>query len=103
MLSFQLCGDRRNPGLSFSDIAFCLPANPMSDRSQSVIDSSGNARKMLPQECEALQGFPRGHTGVAYRSKAITDGLRHKSVGNSMAVNCMSLLGERISSVRGDP
>jgi len=29
---FQLCGDRDNPSVSTSDKAYCLPANPMSDR-----------------------------------------------------------------------
>ena len=33
---FQLCGDRDNPSVSVSDTAYCIPANPMSDRGQSV-------------------------------------------------------------------
>ena len=33
---FQLCGDRDDPSVSFSDRAFCIPANPMSDRGQAV-------------------------------------------------------------------
>ena len=33
---FQLCGDRDNPSLSVSDTAYCIPANPMSDRGQAV-------------------------------------------------------------------
>jgi hypothetical protein len=33
---FQLCGDRDNPSVSTSDIAYCIPANPMSDRGQAV-------------------------------------------------------------------
>lgn len=33
---FQLAGDRDDPSVSTSDIAYCLPANPMSDRSQAV-------------------------------------------------------------------
>jgi hypothetical protein len=36
-VAFQLNGDRHNPGVSVSeDVAFCLPANPMSDRGQAV-------------------------------------------------------------------
>lgn len=34
--AFQLCGDRKDAGLSFSDKAYCVPVNPMSDRGQSV-------------------------------------------------------------------
>ncbi len=33
---FQLAGDRDNPSVSVSDKAYCLPANPMSDRGQGV-------------------------------------------------------------------
>lgn len=32
----QLCGDRDNPSVSVNDIAYCIPANPMSDRGQAV-------------------------------------------------------------------
>ena len=35
-ICFQLCGDRDNPSVSTSDNAFCIPANPMSDRGQAV-------------------------------------------------------------------
>lgn len=35
--ALQACGDRRNPGISISDeAAYCIPANPMSDRCQIV-------------------------------------------------------------------
>ena len=33
---FQLCGDRDNPNISVSETAYCIPANPMSDRGQAV-------------------------------------------------------------------
>lgn len=33
---FQLCGDRDDPSVSVSDNAYCIPANPMSDRGQAV-------------------------------------------------------------------
>ena len=35
-ICFQLCGDRTNPSVSTSYKAYCLPANPMSDRGQAV-------------------------------------------------------------------
>ncbi len=35
-ICFQLCGDRDNPSVSVSDNAYCIPANPMSDRGQAV-------------------------------------------------------------------
>ena len=33
---FQLCGDRNDPSVSVSENAYCVPANPMSDRGQAV-------------------------------------------------------------------
>lgn len=33
---FQFCGDRDNHSVSVSDNAYCIPANPMSDRGQAV-------------------------------------------------------------------
>ena len=35
-ICFQLCGDRDNPSVSTSETAYCIPANPMSDRGQAV-------------------------------------------------------------------
>ena len=35
-LAFQLAGDRDNPSVSVSETAFCLSANPMSDRGQAI-------------------------------------------------------------------
>jgi DNA (cytosine-5)-methyltransferase 1 len=40
-LAFQLAGDRDNPSVSVSETAFCLPANPMSDRGQAVAQPIG--------------------------------------------------------------
>ena len=56
-------------------------------------------RRLTPEECEKLQGFPPGYTAVPYRGKIAADGPRYKALGNSMAVNCMRWLGERIESV----
>ena len=35
-ICFQLCGNRDNPSVSTSETAYCIPANPMSDRGQAV-------------------------------------------------------------------
>lgn len=35
-ICFQLCGDRDDPSVSVSATAYCIPANPMSDRGQAV-------------------------------------------------------------------
>ena len=62
-------------------------------------------RRLTPKECERLQGFPDDHTKIAWKGKApddCPDGPRYKAIGNSMAVNCMEWIGERISAVNED-
>lgn len=56
-------------------------------------------RRLVPEECEALQGFPRHYTLVPYRGKPAADGPRYKALGNSMAVNVMRWIGLRIQAV----
>lgn len=56
----------------------------------------GAARRLTPMECERLQGFDDGHTDVPWGRCGAPDGRRHKSLGNSMAVNVMVWLGLRI-------
>ena len=60
-------------------------------------------RRLTPEECESLQGFPRGFTKIPYRGKSedkCPDGPRYKALGNSMAAPCMKWLGERIQQVQ---
>ena len=67
---------------------------------QSCIAQPWAVRRLTPVECERLQGFPDGYTDVPYRRRNWTpDGPRYKALGNSMAVNCMEWIGERIAEV----
>ena len=59
-------------------------------------------RRLLPEECEALQGFPKNHTRISWRGKPpeqCPDGPRYKAIGNSMATNVMKWIGRRIQLV----
>lgn len=59
-------------------------------------------RRLTPLECERLQGFPDGHTLIAWKGKPIEecpDGPRYKAIGNSMAVPVMRWIGKRIAAV----
>jgi len=56
-------------------------------------------RRLVVEECEFLQGFPRGYTAVPHRGKTAADGPRYKALGNSMAVPCMAWIGSRIQMV----
>jgi len=56
-------------------------------------------RRLMPVECERLQGFPDGHTDIPWKNKEIgetPDGPRYKAIGNSMAVPVMRKIGEWI-------
>jgi DNA (cytosine-5)-methyltransferase 1 len=67
--------------------------------SKSYIAESWAVRRLTPTECERLQGFPDDFTNVPYRGKPAADGPRYKALGNSMAVNCMRWIGQRIAAV----
>lgn len=60
-------------------------------------------RRLLPVECERLQGFPDDWTNIPWRGKPAPDGPRYKSMGNSMAVPVMRWIGQRLDRVaKGD-
>ena len=64
-----------------------------------AIPNGWAVRRLTPTECERLQGFPDGHTAITHRGKPAADGPRYKACGNSMAVNVMRWLGERIEYI----
>lgn len=70
--------------------------------SRSYIAQPWAVRRLTPEECEALQGFPRAFTRIPYRNKPADkcpDGPRYKALGNSMAVNVMQWVFQRIRMV----
>ena len=73
---------------------------PLRSQKQSAHETP-KVRKLIPEECEFLQGFPRNHTHVPYRNKPATDGPRYKAIGNSMAVPCMAWIGSRLTALMG--
>lgn len=83
------------------DVAFARTAPNGGGRAQerNVLTPDWAVRRLTPRECERLQGFPDNFTAVPYRGKPAADGPRYKALGNSMAVNVMRVLGERIAMV----
>lgn len=60
-------------------------------------------RRLTPREAERLMGFPDDFTLIPWRGKEAEncpDGVRYKALGNSIAVNVISFIGERIEAVR---
>lgn len=69
-------------------------------------------RRLMPVECERLQGFPDDWTDIHKKVVKLKDGTykavvveetpdtpRYKALGNSMAVNVMEWIGRRIDCV----
>ena len=81
-------------GVDDSGVSYTLTA---ADRHAAAF--GGGVRRLLPVECERLQGFPDNHTQIPWRGKPAEecpDGHRYKAIGNSMAVPVMRWIGERI-------
>ena len=60
-------------------------------------------RRLMPIECERLQGFPDNYTDIRPKGKPTPDGPRYKALGNSMAVPVIRWIGERIQAVDSIP
>ncbi len=60
-----------------------------------IVASEYIVRRLMPVECERLQGFPDGWTDLG----GTADAPRYKACGNSMAVPVINYIGRRIEAV----
>ena len=74
------------------DISGAIVRGGDGGRHAGLMSASMAVRRLLPEECEALQGFRRGFTNIP----GAADGPRYRSLGNSMAVPVMAWIGRRI-------
>jgi DNA (cytosine-5)-methyltransferase 1 len=61
--------------------------------------STSSVRRLIPRECERLQGMPDDYTLIPWRGKPAAecpDGPRYKAIGNSKAVTVVRWIGRRI-------
>ena len=68
----------------------------------SFIRDDMRVRRLTPEECERLMGFPDNFTRIPWRKKDAEDcpdGPRYKCLGNSWAVPCAVSIGEAINAV----
>ena len=83
-----------------TEMAFPLRADDGSGNRQ-ALQHGMQVRRLLPEECEALQGFPRNYTAIPWRNKPADqcpDGPRYKALGNSWAVPNVRWIGRRIDA-----
>ena len=67
-----------------------------------MAQSTMAVRRLLPVECERLQGFKDDHTLIPWKGKPASecpDGPRYKAMGNSMAVPVMRWIGTRLDAL----
>jgi DNA (cytosine-5)-methyltransferase 1 len=67
--------------------------------SRSYVAQTWAVRRLTPVECARLQGFPDDYLDIRFRGKPAADGPKYKALGNSMAVNVMRWIGQRIEMV----
>jgi DNA (cytosine-5)-methyltransferase 1 len=86
-----------------SDVAGTLMrhngAGPGETQNAAYVQTEMAVRRLTPRECERLMGFPDDFTLVPYKGKPAHDGGRYKALGNSIAVNCLRWVGQRIALV----
>ena len=71
-------------------------------RRPSGVYADGKVRMLTPVECERAMGFPDGYTSIAWHGRDAAHcprWSRYRALGNSMNVNVMAWVGERIDAV----
>lgn len=78
-------------------IAGTVGTNPnASGRNTQMVQSKMSVRRLVPEECEILMGFPVGYTDIKLKGKPTPDGPRYKALGNSMAVPVMRYIASKM-------
>lgn len=80
-------------------IAFALDQEPLEQPVNSTLEDEEmpmQVRRLMPVECERLQGFRDNWTAIIRNGKEAADGPRYKAIGNSMPVPVMRWIGWRI-------
>jgi DNA (cytosine-5)-methyltransferase 1 len=60
---------------------------------------NGIIRHLTPLECERLMGLPENWTAYGHDDKKISDGIRYKALGNSIALPCAEYIMTGIKGV----
>jgi DNA (cytosine-5)-methyltransferase 1 len=86
--------------IGYDDSGVAKPAKTQVDGQ--MIQNGTEVRRLTPEECEALQAFPRGYTRIPWRGKPAgqcPDGPRYAALGNSMATNVIRWIGQRLERI----
>jgi DNA (cytosine-5)-methyltransferase 1 len=88
-------------GAIVPDTAYCLAAtsgrHTGTDWSRTYVSYHNSVRRLIPKECEGLQGFPIGWTDVNFNSSEI-DSERYHALGNAVAVPVVEWIAKRVKA-----
>ena len=73
------------------------PAGQGNETELCIVQNDYKARRLMPKECERLQGLPDGYTLID--DKKCSDSARYKALGNGMAQPCPDFVMEGIARV----
>jgi len=62
-----------------------------------IVNGVGGVRRLMPVECERLQGFPDG-----WSSDIVSDSQAYKQMGNAVTVPVAEWIGRRMMGVEKD-
>lgn len=81
------------------DVAYAVTdcgSGGQTDRRPQCVDTAMRVRRLMPVECERLQGFPDDWTRYGHDGREISDSARYRMIGNSVAVPCVEWIARRI-------
>lgn len=88
-------------GVMVPDVAYCLAAtsgrHTGTDWSRTYVSYYAAVRRLIPEECEGLQGFPIGWTAISNNSSEI-DAERYHALGNAVCVPVVEWIAKRIKT-----
>ena len=91
--SRQVYARPRSDAFRETDTAGTQSARQSKDATDVVLEQPFLIRRLVPIECERLQGYPDGWTDVPGAS----DSARYRALGNSVAIPCVEYLIRRIT------
>lgn len=91
--SRQVYARPRSDAFRETDTAGTQSARQSKDATDIVLEQPFLIRRLVPIECERLQGYPDGWTDVPGAS----DSARYRALGNSVAIPCVEYLIRRIT------
>lgn len=103
----QKYGDRdKDSGYSIHNYSNTIPANPMSDRGQLVLEKENKGRyrirKLTPRECFVLMGLTMEDCDKC-ADVGVSNSQLYKQAGNGIITNCVELIFEHLYKSQYNP